>query len=398
MSAIPKVRRRRTATAGLLGLAVLMAVGALVYGGAKALVRYEGAKDASVEAEQLPVTPVGMLASVDGANRLTSISVFVWRPGDVKGGSIVSVPVSSDTAGGVDDMRIPLTQVYEDGGTESLVQAVESVLSLTVDQFLVATPQQLSAALVPVEPIAVDLPSAVREVADDGSETPLFPAGTVALTGTQAAQVLNAHDPEMLEAQRRPVVEAVWAGVAAAVGEGRMSGPDTAVPTTFDDVLARVYAGPAAFRGLPAVPLPEGESSLGRDVEVLDRAEAMMVFASIAPSNVSATSTGLSFEVIAPRGYDDKVKSFIAALLYLGANVQRVYLDGPSQTATSLSLADARFRELTAGAEALVGSVQLTEPETRLEGIDVTFVLGTDYLNRPVDATLPSTTTSSTLP
>lgn len=398
MSAIPSVRRRRTAVIGGAGVAVLVLLGVLLYSGAKALVRYEGAKDASVEAEQLPVTPVGLLASVDNVNRLTSLAVFVWKPGEALGGSIVSVPVSADTAGGVDDMRIPLTQIYEEGGAEALVQAVESVLSLTVDQYLVATPQQLAAALAPVEPITATLPAAVREVADDGSATPLFPAGTVALTGTQAAQVLNAHDPDVLEAQRRPMVEAVWAGVAAAIGQGRMSAPESSTPTTFDDVLARLYAGPAAFRGLPAVPLPDGESSLGRDVEVLDRAEAVMVFASIAPSNVSAASTGLSFEVIAPRGYDDKVKSFIGALLYLGANVQRVYLDGPSQTATVLSLADVRFRELTAGAEALVGSVQLQDPAVRLEGIDVTFVLGTDFLNRPIDGTLPSTTTSTTLP
>jgi hypothetical protein len=398
MSAIPSVRRRRTATVGLLGAAVLVLLGVLVYSGAKALVRYEGAKDASVDAEKMQVTPVGMLASVDNANRLTSIAVFVWKPAEVPGGSIVTVPVSSDTAGGVDDQRIPLAQVYEEGGAEALVPAVESVLSLTIDQYLVATPQQLSAALTPVEPIAVELPKPVREVADDGTVTPLFPAGTVALTGTQAAQVLNAHDPDVFEAQRRPLVEAVWAGVAAAVGEGRMTAPDSPVPTTFDDVLARIYAGPAAFRGLPAVPLPDGESSLGRDVEVLDRAEAVLVFASIAPSNVSAASTGLSFEVIAPRGYDDKVKSFVAALLYLGANVQRVYLDGPSQTATVLSLADARFRELTAGAEALVGSVTLQDPAVRLEGIDVTFVLGTDYLNRPIDGTLPSTSAPTTLP
>jgi len=398
MSAIPSVRRRRTAAIGGAGVAVLVLLGVLMYSGAKALVRYEGAKDASVEAEQLPVTPVGLLASVDNVNRLTSLAVFVWKPGEALGGSIVSVPVSADTAGGVDDMRIPLTQIYEEGGAEALVRAVESVLSLTVDQYLVATPQQLAAALAPVEPITATLPAPVREVADDGSATPLFPAGTVALTGTQAAQVLNAHDPDVLEAQRRPMLEAVWAVVAAAIGQGRMSAPESSTPTTFDDVLARVYAGPAAFRGLPAVPLPDGESSLGRDVEVLDRAEAVMVFASIAPSNVSAASTGLSFEVIAPRGYDDKVKSFIGALLYLGANVQRVYLDGPSQRATVLSLADARFRELTAGAEALVGSVQLQDPAVRLEGIDVTFVLGTDFLNRPIDGTLPSTTTSTTLP
>jgi hypothetical protein len=226
----------------------------------------------------------------------------------------------------------------------------------------------------------------------------LFEAGSAALTGAQAASILAARGPSQTEAQRRPVIEALWAGVAAAVGEGRMTAPSTPVPTTFDDVVARVYAGPVSARGLPAQPLPADDVVQGKDVEVLDRPEAVLVFASIAPASMSAAAVGLNFEVQAPAGYEAKVKSFVAALLYLGANVQRVYLNGPSQPTTIMMLADPRFRDLTAGAEGLVGSVEVRDPDVRLEGIDVTFKLGTDYLTSAAPDTLPSTTALVTVP
>ena len=396
MSALASVRRRRTLGMATAAVVVLAAVGALLYTGAKALVRYQGAKNAAVVTIPIPITPVGMLATVDDSNHLTSVTMFVWKPGQDLGGSIVSVPVSSDTAAGIDDQRIPLTQVYDEGGADSLVLAVESILSVTVDQYLVATPDQAAAALRPVEPIDVNLPQRVVVANADGTSTPLFEAGKAALTGAQAASILNARGPDQTEAQRRPVIEALWTAVATAVGQGRMTAPATPVPSTFDDVLARVYAGPVGARGLPADPLPKADEIPGKDIEVLDRPEAILVFATIAPASMSASAVGLNFEVQAPPGYEAKVKSFVGALLYLGANVQRVYMNGPTQPATIMMLADPRFRTLTAGAEGLAGSVELREPDVRLEGIDVTFKLGTDYLNSAAPDTLPSTTAPPT--
>lgn len=398
MTALPWVRRRRTISMGVAGLAVLLAVGGLLYTGAKALIRYQGAKNTAVVTVPIPVTPVGMLATVDDSNHLASIAMFVWKPNGELGGSIVTVPVSSDTAAGIDDQRVPLTEVYDNGGADALVLAVESVLSVTVDQFLVATPEQTAAALRPVEPIDVDLPQRVVATNADGTTTPLFEAGKVALTGSQAASILVARGPRQTEAQRRPVIEAVWKGVAAAVGPGRMTAPTSPVPSTLDDVVARVYAGPVAARGLPAEPLPADAVVQGKDVEVLDRPEAILVFATIAPASMSASAVGLNFEVQAPPGYEAKVKSFIGALLYLGANVQRVYLNGPVQPATIMMLADPRFRDLTKGAEGLAGSVELRDPDVRLEGIDVTFKLGTDYLTSASPDTLPSTSAPVTVP
>ena len=154
-------------------LLVVAAVGGLLYAGALALKRYTGAKDRTVNATPIPTTPVGMLASLDALDELTGITVWVLKPDaapasadearlPVPGGSIVSVPISADVLGGIDGERQSLAEVYAESGSEALVLAVESVLSVTVDQWLVATPAQLTELLQPVAPVTMVLPDDVK--------------------------------------------------------------------------------------------------------------------------------------------------------------------------------------------------------------------------------------------
>ncbi|MBI4934012.1 MAG: LCP family protein [Actinobacteria bacterium] len=399
MSALASVRRRRTLVMLAINLVVLLGVGALLYAGALALSRYEGAKDASVTMVKVPSTPVAMLASVDGDDALSSVTVMVLKANALVGGSIVSVPISSDTAGGVDGQRIPLTEVYATGGAEALTLAVESILSVTVDQSYVANPDQLAAVLQPVAPITVDLPIEVNTNPNSSSST-VYPAGEVALSGKQAASVINARVEDQTEADRRPTLEAVWAGVAAAIGDGVTDVPAPVIPGSFELFITQLYGGPAQSRGLPAGPLPAGDVPEGKDVEELDRPEAVMVFATIAPSNMSAANPGLMFRIEAPPGSEAKVKFVVKALLYLGANVQQVYLNGPTQDATVIYLYDDRFQDDVLGAEALFGKpIETATPEVRIEGIDVVIQLGSVYLgNTESPDTLPSTTTTTTVP
>jgi hypothetical protein len=138
----------------------------------------------------------------------------------------------------------------------------------------------------------------------------------------------------------------------------------------------------------------------GKDVQELDRSEAVMVFATIAPSNMSAANPGLMFRIEAPPGYEAKVKFVVQALLYLGANVQQVYLNGPTQEATNVILYDERFQQDVLGAEGLFGlPLETPKPEVRIEGIDVVLQLGTAFLTdtETID-TLPATTTTTTVP
>jgi hypothetical protein len=398
VSAIPEVRRRRTALMLVSSVVVLAIVGALLYVGGKALARYEGAKDAAKDTQPIPVTPVGMLASVDALDQLTTVTVFVNRPEGEPGGSIIPVPVSADVMGGIDGQRVPLTESYAAGGAEGLVQAVESLLSLTIDQYLVATPAQLGALLQPVEPVTVTFPVDVLDGDEDEPDV-LYEAGEASLSGDQVATVLTATVDGGAEADRWGNVEAVWQGVDTAIADGRTPAVATP-PTTLEQIVNQVFAGSAGSRGLVVTPLPASEVPEGKDVAQLDRADAVFVLATVAPSNMSAVATGLVYRIEAPAGYEDKVQWVVSALLFLNANVQWVKLDGPVQPTTMIYLADENLADDALGAEVLFGDdVEQAESDFRIEGIDVIIQLGTSFLDDPESGnTLPSTTTTTTTP
>ena len=396
MSSLASVRRTRTAMMLVGSVLVVACVAALLYAGGLALARYQGGKDRTVDATPIPSTPVGMLASVDALDNLTGITVWVMLPDGAAGGSIVSLPISSDIVG-VDGSRQSLAEAYAEGGSESLVHAVESVLSLTIDQWLVATPAQLTELLQPVAPITVVFPDDV--MVDDGNdEVTLFSAGRSDLSAGQMASMLNATASSQTEADRRANIEAAWAGVAAAIGNGRTE-PSATPPATLGQLVSQVYAGPTHSRGLLTNELTD--SSLGdRDVTELDRAEAVLVFATIAPSNMSAPAPGLVFRVEAPPNYAAKVKWTIEALLYVGANVSWVSQNGPVQATTKVLLSDQGLKDDALGAEGLFGAdFEQSVNAEPIEGIDVIIQLGTSFLDDPnTGIALPSTTTTTTVP
>lgn len=393
MTALPGARRKRTAlmlTANVLAVGLLAGMG---YAGVAALRDYKGAERATTESIGIPVTPVGMLATVDDNDRLTAVTVMVLTQaaeGAQVGGSIITVPVSSDATAGGADVRTPLAQVYTDGGSESLLFAVESLLSITVDVGEIVTPRQLVELLQPVAPIGATLPTDVLDA--DGDL--LFGAGDVSLTADQAAALLTEVADDQVDLDRRGNIDALWTGVAAAIGAGRTS-PDVSQPiTTVAQLVERLFAGPTAARLLPATPLPEGEQLDGVDVEVLDRAEAIFVLAAVAPASMSAPSPGLVFRLEAPAGSEERMKVAVAAILYLGGNVQWVYLEGGVHPETRILVADESLAEDASSSNAYFGNTKTLAPDTPYAGIDVIVQLGTEFLEGDSDE-LPSTTSTT---
>ena len=394
MSALSDVRRRRTALMLTANVVVLAAVGGLLYAGAKALARYEGAKNTTVATIPIPVTPVGMVATVDALNHLTSVVVFVEKPNGQRGGSAVVVPISADS-NGLDGQHTPLTEAYDNGGADGLAQAVESTLSLTIDQHLVLTPDRFIALLAPLAPFKVTFPTKVATT-DNNSTVTLYPRGTMSLSAKQMTIAMNARITGQKDAARLPAVQAIWSAVAAAVGAGR-GAPTAALPTTMEDIIAQVFSGSVLSRGLPIMALADAGSTT-KDVDQIDRAEAIMVFATIAPSNMSAVTTGLNFRIEAPPGHDDRVKFVVGALLYLGNNVQWVYTSGPVHADTVMFLNDPSLDGRVSAPGQIFGNVTTSDPTYRIQGVDVIVQIGTTYLSDATAATLPATTTTSTLP
>lgn len=399
MTAIAAVRRKRTAFMVIANLVVLLVIGGLGYAGQAALREYKGAKLLQVNSTKLPSPPVALLATVDADNELTSATVFVLTSGSEQvGGSIVSVPISSDSTPGIAPARTPLTESYRVGGTEALVLAVESTLLITFDIAVVATPAEAEALFATVAPVTAEFEADVPGMAN-GSTVTLFNAGDNSLSEAQVVQVLNARTANQRESERRSATSALWAGVAAAVGDGRTT-VDAVPPATLpgiDAFVQRLFAGPVAVRTLPTSTVSATDNPDRKDVEMLDKAEAVFILASIAPGAMSAPSPDLTFRVEAPPGYEDRVRFAVRAILYLGANVVSVYLGAEEHPETRYYIDDPQLVEKAQNTNALFGNTVNLTPDNPTEGVDVVLQLGTDFLTIEGDE-LPSTTTSTTEP
>ena len=192
MTALPGVRRKRTALILAMNVLALIAVGAIGLVGATALRNYEGAKKLEQpDTVPLPMTSVGMLAITDDTGRLAGVSLVVSLPGDMPGGYLLPLPTSVDSTLGTGDDRIALTAVFAEGGVEALSLAVEGAVSVTLNFSQVVTPAEAEALFAPVVSVQAQLPRDVRDSVD-GTAVVLFPTGAAELTAAQVVQVLTA--------------------------------------------------------------------------------------------------------------------------------------------------------------------------------------------------------------
>lgn len=403
MTALASRRRWQTLMALAAGVVAAIAAPTLLYVGAKAISNSTAGKNAlaGVLPEQaFPQTPTAMLATVSGNNELTSITVFVLAPDvdisaagyDQRGGSIVSVPINADIGSG--EQLLSLHDAYALGGEAELRVDLESALNVTIDFGAVMTRDEFTAFLGPLPPVQVELP---RDVLGP-DDLPLYGAGPASLSTAQVAEIITTKSPTEPERLRRPTIEEVWSGVAAALGSGREGQTLSAgLPGSFAELTTRLFAGAVGSRGLVGRPLAADRNPEDLDIEELDRSDTILVFASIAPASMSRPASGLSFRVEAPPGYDEQVRKTIGILLSFGGNVVSVDLNAEPKAETTFLIYDPTLAAAEPTEHPIFGTITIESPEVRLGGVDETISLGTDYLEQ-VDLTAPdATSTSSTV-
>ena len=227
-------------------------------------------------------------------------------------------------------------------------------------------------------------------------EAPLFTKGPNNLTSAQLAQILTSKSPTQKERPRQANLEAVWSSIAAAIGSGREGLTlSAASPTTFAEMATRLMSGTVASRGLVARPLDSALNPEGLDVEALDRPETILVFASIAPAEMTRPASGLTFRIEAPPGYDQQVRKTIGVLLSFGGNVVSVDLNAESKAETKLLIYDASLAAIEPTENPIFGKITVETPDVRLGSIDETISLGTTYL-KGVDLSAPDASSTST--
>jgi hypothetical protein len=403
MTALPSRRRRQTLLALAAGLVAAVAAPTLLYVGAKAISNSKAGKNALADAppeQTFPQTPTGMLATVSDTNELTSVTVFVLAPDadvstvgyDQRGGSVVSVPINVDSGSG--DQLLSLHDAYALGGEAELLVDLESAINLTVDFSAVMPVADFAAFLTGLPALQTTLPHDVL----DSDDTVLFGQGPAVLTAEQAAQVITSKSATESERLRQPNIDALWTSIVAAIGTGREDQTlSAAAPTNFAELAARLTAGPVASRGLVARPLAADRNPEGLDIDGLDRSDTILVFASIAPAQMTRPASGLSYRLEAPPGYDQQVRKTIGVLLSLSGNVVSVDLNAEPKPDTTFIIYDSALAAAEPTDNAMFGTIIIETPDVRLGGVDETIVLGTTYLDG-VDLTAPDATPSSVAP
>jgi hypothetical protein len=399
MTALPRRRRRNTLLALASGLVAAVTVPTLVYVGAKAIANSTAGQNVlagQAPEQSFPKTPTAMLATVNAANELTSVTMFVLAPDgdpspggyDQRGGSVISVPVSANAGDAA--QPVSLHDAFAQGGEDELRLDVESVLNVGIDFSRVMTREEFAGFLLGLPSVAVTLPADVL-----GSNDALVVAkGAVTLTPQQLAEIVTSKSPTQREALRRADIEAVWAGIVATIGVGRQGQTlSPAGPTTFDELAARLLAGQMASRGLLARPLDAVDNPQNLDVETLDSPDTTMVFASIAPASMSKPGSGRAYRIEAPPGFDAQVRRTIGLLQYFHDNVVSVDLNAAAKPETVFKVYDPQAAKTEPTSNDLFGAITVQTPTTRLSGIEVTIALGTTYL-AGVDLSAPDPSTT----
>lgn len=401
--------------AAMIVAAMLSVAGVRTLADSRAGRRAEGQR-VQLPTQRLPFTPTGLVGTLDDEGRLTSVVVLAVEP-DGTGGSIVEVAASADANSGNIPELTPLNGVLAASGPEELRSAVETLTSVSFDVVELIDAERFAELVAPLGDVPVELPITVY----DTSSGERWPAGSGVLTGTDAGRVVTAVAPDVPDYLFEPARAAVWGAVAARVGAGIGSAQpvssdgDLPQPSSTDELVDRLFAGPVQFRALPIraianerveQQLPEAmRQALGPErvdaVAVHDRAEMLMVMGAVAPGRMGAPLEAPSFRVVSGFGADelaqigwtnaDVLNQAIDALLFAQVNVVSVaeLPDAEVPEHSTFIVDDAAVIDgVRAQYEGVFGAdIDVRAAEVLIEGVDIELVLGRDFLARMPTAT-----------
>lgn len=426
MTAIPARQRRRLIAAFVTGLAAASALPLGVVAGANLLLNSSGGRSVDANKQlKIPSTPTALLATVNDADEVTTLTVFVLAPQGV-GGTIISLPANTRAEVVGNETPRRLSDSYAQGGIAALALDTEGVLDVTFASVGALGVGDITALLSVVPSIHAELDQPVVNttmVAPDPTTTTtvksrtkvttppvpvavdseLFPAGEIDLAPDQVASVLVAKRAGELESARLARTKSLWSGVAAAVGGGVTLDPtqstDTtipgSVPTDVANFVRLVFAGSVQVWQLSAKPLSGVDNPLGIDLYGLDRSEVLLLMASVAPSSLSAVNGGFAVQVDSPFN-DVKIShAVVERLSYLGIGVAlvREVAGAPVQQTIFKYTDKTAIDGFQASLESVLGPLEYAKVKQPVEGVSAQIVLGQDFADFiAVSPTLPPTT------
>ncbi|MFM8713077.1 MAG: hypothetical protein ACKOE7_06900 [Actinomycetota bacterium] len=344
----------------------------------------------------IPDTPAALVAGLGEGGQLSHLFVATLDASGV-GGTVVLLPIGAATeveAPAADDataestVAVPkrLAEVYATDGLGGLANEVQGLLDVSFVAVGALGRVELINVLAPLGGVDVLLDRDVVTVAVDGTPTKLASAGESSYPIDRLVDIVLARRPNEKESERFARHREVWNGIVKRVGAGVDLPPEVDTTTAgladASNFMHRVLGGALQVWQLSAAPVLDKTANPKRqDMYALDRAEVVMVFASVAPSAMSGGDYPLT--VMIDSAFNDPLvsRAAVAALLDAGIGVGVMREVSAQEEANTVIEADDEvanaLQALLAGA---LGPIEKGAWGSPVAGIDAAITLGADFV------------------
>ena len=387
MTAIPSRRHNRTVAAFLCGLlGMVMLPSGLALAANSLLHSTDGDSVDSKNVMKIPSTPAALLAVVDGNGFVASLQMIALAPGG-RGGTIVSIPVGAASVVAAGEAPRRLGDAFLLNGIDGLTTDVEGLLNVTFTAKAAVTEVEMAAMLAGERDVNVEIDRAVNTLLPTGIQE-ILPAGKHTLTSAQVAGILASNQAGAPESDRLPIIKSLWVGIAGAglniattttevVGTATTLAP----ALTVQDFLQRTLTGEVQVWQFAANAIPEGElNPTNSDMYALDKAEVIMVVASVAPSSVSSLYAAINVQIDSAFTDATITREAVLRLSILGVNVVLVReVTGEPVAETVVQYSDDPVRAEVESYSSIFGPLTPKRVTQQVEGVDARIVLGTNF-------------------
>ena len=387
MTAIPSRRHNRTVAAFLCGLlGMVMLPSGLALAANSLLHSTDGDSVDSKNVMKIPSTPAALLAVVDGNGFVASLQMIALAPGG-RGGTIVSIPVGAASVVAAGEAPRRLGDAFLLNGIDGLTTDVEGLLNVTFTAKAAVTEVEMAAMIAGERDVNVEIDRAVNTLLPSGIQE-ILPAGKHTLTSAQVAGILASNQAGAPESDRLPIIKSLWVGIAGAglniatTTTEVVGTATTLVPAlTVQDFLQRTLTGEVQVWQFAANAIPEGElNPTNSDMYALDKAEVIMVVASVAPSSVSSLYATINVQIDSAFTDATITREAVLRLSILGVNVVLVReVTGEPVAETVVQYSDDPVRAEVESYSSIFGPLTPKRVTQQVEGVDARIVLGTNF-------------------
>lgn len=379
-------------------LALTLAIPVLVWAGRKTVLQSTDGKVLTEVSDPTAAgwtaltepTPTMLLVQTDAAGKPNGLTVMALT-GDGAGGMIF-LPMT--TILDLPDIgKLPLSAVYEKAGVEGLQKAVEGVLGAGMGEVRVVSPQDWADLVAPVGSVSFVNPDDVTVADANGQRTVLFPKGPITLEPKDVATYLGTTSPGENDLNRLERQKPFWDAWLRKVGA---SNDPNVVPGEVDSGLGRFVRALAASR-VEMSPLPVQSAGIPGSTS--------LVYVPVKDQVSSLVARLVPFPIGAPPGSRPRVRLLdgtgkldhglkAAPLIVEGGGQVDQIGNAPAfnQPTTTFTYYDEAQRPAVEKLRAAVGVGDIVKGATAGSAVDVTVVLGADYLAQPERGLTPVST------